>query len=179
MKVFPFLLLLILLAHCSSTAGGQTDGEGGADGDPTVFYLLRHAEKDSVGGDDPALLPAGERRAANLAERLGDEPVAAVYATAFRRTEGTARPLAERLSLPVTTYDAGQPARLVTEWKQQYRGRTIVVVGHSNSTPTLLNELIGENTYPPLSEEEYSMLYRVTIGPSGVATVQEERTQND
>ena len=94
------LLLLSLLAGCRTLP----DPAGGA-----TFVLVRHAEKASDDPKDPSLRPEGERRAARLADRLHLDPVVAVYATAYRRTQATAAPVAADHGLTVTTYDAAVP----------------------------------------------------------------------
>ncbi|MBI2283072.1 MAG: hypothetical protein HYU71_05140 [Bacteroidetes bacterium] len=43
------------------------------------------------------------------------------------------------------------------------KGKTIVVVGHSNTTPRLVNLLIGENGYPDLGERVYDLHWIVTV----------------
>jgi probable phosphoglycerate mutase len=71
--------------------------------------VVRHGESEAAvagrpfplvdGQGDPGLHPAGRRQAELLADRLGGEPVAAVYVTTLRRTVETAAPLAARLGL--------------------------------------------------------------------------------
>ena len=51
------------------------------------------------GQGDPALSPLGEYQATCVAERLGSEPVSAVYVSTMRRTHQTAQPLTARLGL--------------------------------------------------------------------------------
>ena len=74
-----------------------------------AILLVRHGESaaaradrpfDLVGGQgDPPLHPDGQVQARRVADRLADEPIAAIYVTNLRRTVETAAPLAARLSL--------------------------------------------------------------------------------
>jgi broad specificity phosphatase PhoE len=77
-------------------------------------------------------------RAARLADSLRNEPLAAVYATAYRRTQQTALPSAQAHGLAVTTYDAAQPvAEFVTQLRRSHPTGTVLVVGHSNTAPAI------------------------------------------
>ncbi|WP_433870822.1 histidine phosphatase family protein [Saccharopolyspora sp. CA-218241] len=49
----------------------------------------------------PGLTELGTRQALTLAERLGEEKIAAIHASRARRAQETAAPLARRLGLPV------------------------------------------------------------------------------
>jgi probable phosphoglycerate mutase len=51
------------------------------------------------GHGDPALAPEGLRQAQRLADRLREEPIAAIFVSGLRRTVQTAAPLAEALGL--------------------------------------------------------------------------------
>jgi broad specificity phosphatase PhoE len=137
----------------------------------TVVYLVRHAEKATTPPDDPPLTPAGQARARALARLLADVPLAGVYASDYRRTRLTAAPTLERPGVSLTLYDPG-PAGL-RELAAGLAGRTghYLVVGHSNTTPALV-ELLGGDPAGAIEDSEYDRLYLVTIVPGGpVSTV--------
>ena len=95
----------------------------------TTVIFVRHAEKASVPADDPGLSPAGQRRVAELTRQLVDADVVAgidaVYSTPYRRTEETARPVAEALDLPINTYDAADTEAIMEAADQaMYRVKT-------------------------------------------------------
>ena len=167
---YTLLLFAGLLLSCSENAG--TDDHSSADRDrTTVIYLSRHAEK--AGGDDPELLPEGRARADRLATRIGKN-LDAVYATGYRRTQQTAAPAARAAGVRVRKYNAGKAASRMTErWRKRHRGDTILVVGHSNTVPDLLNALVGEQRYTDLAAGEFSRLFRVTIDGRGTTSVEE------
>jgi probable phosphoglycerate mutase len=73
----------------------------------TTLYLVRHGDNDTVGkrvaGRSPGvrLNAVGRAQAQAVADRLADEPIAAIYASPLERTQETAAPLASRLGVPV------------------------------------------------------------------------------
>ncbi|MCP2255533.1 putative phosphoglycerate mutase [Prauserella aidingensis] len=73
------------------------------------LYLVRHAQSEAnvrkildTALPGPPLTDLGRQQAHDLAARLGEEPIAAVYASHATRAQQTARPLADALSLDVT-----------------------------------------------------------------------------
>lgn len=75
----------------------------------TDILLVRHGESAPAredrpfalvdGQGDPELAPDGRDQAQQVAERLCNEPIDAVYVTNLRRTRETAQPLLERLGI--------------------------------------------------------------------------------
>lgn len=137
----------------------------------TTVILVRHAEnKLEPNNPDPDLSPEGVERAQEIARVFGESGVNAIYATQFKRTQQTVKPLADRTTLPVTLVDANQTDQLV-EWIQtSLRGQTIFVAGHNNSVPSIISILSGDK-YPPIPEHEYDNLFVVTIYRFGKAKV--------
>src|SRR5687767_8092456 len=64
---------------------------------PLTVILVRHAEKEVVPPEnkDPNLSMAGQTRAQELARMFGGAGVTSIYATQFKRTQQTVKPLAE------------------------------------------------------------------------------------
>lgn len=139
----------------------------------TTVIFVRHAEKAVDGSDDPVLSAAGAARAAELARQLVDADVIpgkgvdAVYATPFRRTEDTARPVAEALGLPVLSYaasdDADSAEASMDEIVQRHKGQIVLVVGHSNTIPVLIGSMGASKNVPDIAEDEYDNMYLVSI----------------
>ncbi|MFG1806346.1 histidine phosphatase family protein [Streptomyces sp. NPDC049040] len=81
--------------------------------DETVFFLLRHGETaltaerrfSGSGGADPALSERGRGQAGQVAGAAVLEAVEAVVSSPLARCLETARPVADRLGLPVTVAD--------------------------------------------------------------------------
>ena len=146
---FKHLLICAILCIASFTAAAET----------TVVYLVRHAEKidDSA---DPDLSSAGYARAEVYASILKDEDVSAIFSTPYIRTRKTAEPTASVHGLEILEYDPAAPEELVA--KLETLTGTVLVTGHSNTIPELVNLLTGENM-PDLDERVYDRVYRVTL----------------
>jgi phosphohistidine phosphatase SixA len=86
-----------------------------------------------------------------------------IYATEYKRAQSTVAPLSKKRNLPVKTYDAGQLKELAAEITSFKKGRRIVVVGHSNTTPALANLLVKADQYRPLDESEYDQIWLIRI----------------
>jgi broad specificity phosphatase PhoE len=133
----------------------------------TTVIFVRHAEKASVPADDPGLSPAGERRVAELTRQLRDADVVAgidaVYATPYRRTEETARPIADALDLPINSYDAADTEAIMEHIVREHKGKIILVVGHSNTLPLLMANMGASKKVPAIAENEYDNIYIVSI----------------
>ena len=133
----------------------------------TTVIFVRHAEKAATSEEDPSLSPAGLRRAAELKRQLVDADVVAgidaVYATPFRRTEETARPVAEALGLPLSAYDANDTEAIMEHIVREHKGKIVLVVGHSNTLPALIGNMGASKKVPPIAEGEYDNIYIVSI----------------
>jgi len=115
------------------------------------------------------LTNAGNARAEGLAASLADEPLHAVYATAFQRTQQTAAPTARNHALQIITYDAKQlAAQFVAQIKRTHRTGTVLVVGHSNTVPDIAAALC-ECDVPPMEDTEYDRRMTIRIAADGAA----------
>ncbi|WP_262692917.1 SixA phosphatase family protein [Kordiimonas aestuarii] len=126
--------------------------------EPTI-YLVRHAEKEADGGNDPNLTEAGRARANWLAGYFKKKGLTAIFSTDYQRTQQTAAPTAKMTTLPVQTYDP----RHLKEFAKSLRDMEgiVLVVGHSNTTPTLVSLLTNEE-HEELDERVYDHIYMVT-----------------
>ena len=169
MRVRPLLAVASLAAF--SLAGCRT----AAPPPPpdAVVYVVRHAERQDD-SNDTALSAAGEARALALADSLARWGLPdAVYSTRYVRTQGTAAPTAARAGKAVEPYggsrDAAADARaLVDRVRTLAPGRRALLVGHSNTVPSLLNAFDG-GTRPDLNAADYDGVYLVTLHPPGSA----------
>ena len=133
----------------------------------TTVIFVRHAEKAAEPADDPGLSPAGQRRVAELTRQLVDADVVAgvdaVYSTPYRRSEETARPVAEALGLPVHSYDAADTEAIMEFIVREHKGKIILVVGHSNTLPRLMADMGASKKVPEIAEDEYDNIFIVSI----------------
>ncbi len=128
----------------------------------TTVLVIRHAEKGATPAKDPPLMTEGQARAQTLARMIGEANVRAVYATEFARTQQTVQPLATQLGLSVTQISAADADSLVNHILSNHRGEVVVVAGHSNTVPIIIEKLNG-GQIPPISETEFDKLFIVTV----------------
>lgn len=129
----------------------------------TTYYLIRHAEKDrtDASNPNPSLNLKGEQRAQNWAEYFKAIPIDAVYSTKYYRTIETATPTAKTKKLEVAFYD---PRNMYDSiFQQNTKGKSVLIVGHSNTTPVFVNKILGENKYEFMADDDNSSLFIVTI----------------
>jgi phosphohistidine phosphatase SixA len=135
--------------------------------EPLVVFLVRHGEKADV-SKDPELSPAGRERAAALATALRSAEIEHVHSSDFIRTRDTAAPIATEYGLEVELYDPRDLTSLVDKLRRI--GGRHLVVGHSNTTPQMVESLGGEPSSVIHEESEFDRLYIVTIGRDGEAS---------
>ncbi|GAB4035901.1 SixA phosphatase family protein [Spirosoma gilvum] len=127
----------------------------------TTVYIVRHAEKVSE-ADTTDLTPAGHARATALADRLGNASIDSIFTTPYRRTRQTAQPLATRLGLPLIDYPA-KPTEAIVNRVAQSRGKTILVVGHSNTILEIAKGLGAQPTMTRIESGDFDNLLRVDL----------------
>jgi len=158
--MFPLLLPLVVMAVAIMAAVWIWDMRA-----TTVVIVVRHAEVEPGVDPDPNLSLLGRERAARLARVLAkvqsEHGVDAVFASEMRRTQQTVAPLAETLSLPINILPAAGWADLPERLVHEQRGKAVLVVGHSNTIPPLIQALSGESV--TLADGEYDHLYIVFV----------------
>lgn len=133
----------------------------------TTYYFIRHAEKNrsDKSNKNPDLIQEGILRAAKWSLVFENVPFDAIYSTDYNRTKQTAQPTAETKGLEVNLYN---PKALYSEeFAKNTKGKTVLVVGHSNTTPAFVNAVLGTNKYSDIDDSNNANLYIVTISPSG------------
>ena len=137
----------------------------------TTVILVRHAEKKlEPNNEDPDLTPEGVERAHEIARMFATAGINAIYATQYKRTQQTVKPLSDRTGVGVELLDSKQTDQLLRRIQTTHRGQTVFVAGHNTTVPAIVTELSSE-TYPPIPESEYDNLYIVTIYRFGKAKV--------
>ncbi len=123
-----------------------------------TVYLIRHAEK--LEGKNPPLSSSGQKRAAFYAQFWQEVAIDRIFSTDYQRTQQTVTPLAKQKQLTVASYD---PQNLKSFAKQllQLQG-TLVVVGHSNTTP-MLAEHLGVHSGPIDDKTEFNRIYQMVF----------------
>ena len=131
----------------------------------TFIFLVRHAEKGY--GSDPTLTFQGVKRAQLLAHIFKELPLDAVFATEYKRTQETAQPAAREKGLEVELYEGDELTTFALRLRRKYRGQSVLVVGHSNTTPDLVNRLVADGVLERIDERDYSNFYIVAINEEG------------
>lgn len=133
-----------------------------------TILLLRHADVDPHGGagpDDPHLNAAGRRRAETLAHVAGDAGITSILVSPALRTKETVAPLAARLNL--------QTVQTAPDFVQQVlsnqTGTVLLVAGHSNTVPLMINDLGA--SFPQIPLQGHDDLFVVTVIEPGEAHV--------
>lgn len=136
------------------------------EGKPGEVLLVRHAAAESHDGDS-GLSDAGREQARRFAQQFADFGADIVMATPTRRARETAGIIAASIGARVEEYHPGQLDQLAATLRKD--GGKIIVVGHSNTTPTLVRMLGGE-AGSAIAADEYDRVYRVSL-PSGATTL--------
>lgn len=153
------LIVWILVSASAATSHAQQQ---------TTLIIVRHAEKVADGTKDPALSEEGISRANRLAAMLESQAIQAIYSTPYQRTRLTVAPLAAKKSLKVDDYDPTSKT-FVSDLIQKNRGGTIVVVGHSNTVPGMLNQIIGKEEFKNFDDADYGNLIIVSVAEGATA----------
>jgi 2,3-bisphosphoglycerate-dependent phosphoglycerate mutase len=134
--------------------------------DLTTIIFVRHAEKVEDGSKNPSLTKAGVVRSVQLAYLLRADSIAAVFSTDYERTLMTAKPTANFHEQPIQKYLPSSKVELFDNILAKYKGQTVLVTGHSNTTPKMVNYLCGTDL-PSIEHHIYNNLYVVTFSEIG------------
>lgn len=146
------IALLLALGGCASTPRSAS---------PPDIYVMRHLHTPA-GVTDPGLTSDGQRAALALAKWLKRDKPAVIYVSSTRRSQQTAAPLARRLNITPKIYNPADTTGLVAAVSGETR--TVLVVGHSNTVPDIIERLGGQRP-APLVHEDFGDLWRI-FGPT-------------
>jgi broad specificity phosphatase PhoE len=166
MKRIAWLWLSVILLVLVPSAGAQ-------DANITTIILVRHAEQDR---SDPEqhLTQAGQKRAKELARVLKHVPLAAIYSTNTARTKETAKPTSDEKKVPIMIYEYVNMDNLTFFTDKilgAYRGKTILISGHSDDVPTLvtmfLKEYVTGMKVDLMKKEVHDSIFVVSLPDAG------------
>lgn len=163
--------IFLLFAALAMPLAGHADAAT-----PDGVIVVRHAEKADDGTSDPELSAAGAERARSLSESLRHAEIAGLIATQYRRTQQTLSGLAKRTGLEIATVPAesGQMdahiAQIVSRVEASQAGGLLVIAGHSNTVPLIVEALSGRSI-PPLDESDYDQMFILLPTESGMTVV--------
>jgi 2,3-bisphosphoglycerate-dependent phosphoglycerate mutase len=155
MKNLLVILLFVSTLSCTQEATTSTQ-------EATTFILVRHAEKASDDTSDPVLTEEGIARANNILQLFEQADITAIYSTNYKRTKMTITPLAETKKIEISIYDPQSLEEFAHKLLKENAGGTVIVSGHSNTTPTLANLLLGEEKFEQFEDTDYGNLLIIT-----------------
>ena len=145
-----FLLLLTLLFLNISFAQSKI----------TTYYFIRHAEKVD-NSQNPDLSEKGLKRAELWNNIFSEVDFDEIYSTDYKRTLQTASPTATTKKIEIKLYN---PKTInIESFKKETLGKKVLIVGHSNTTPKFVNDIINQNLFSDIEDETFGNLYIVTI----------------
>ncbi|WP_105169837.1 SixA phosphatase family protein [Pseudoalteromonas sp. T1lg23B] len=160
MKIKTFLFPLLLLSSAAQAL-------------PEQIILFRHAEKAT--GDNPELTAKGQQRAQHLVSMFSDQAIKHAFSTDYRRTQQTIAPLAKHFGLDVKSYDP-QNLESFSSKVLELEGR-VAIVGHSNTTPQLVELLSREQV--SIAEDEFNKVFIITYGKFGKVSLSTLSSDNE
>lgn len=132
----------------------------GQEATTTTIYLIRHAEK-ADGTSNPDLSEQGLIRSKNIAAYFENVPLDLIYATPYKRTQQTCSQAAAAKRKDILTYNPeAMNLRVLADANP---GKTILVVGHSNTIARYINTLLQKNVYEDIPENDYGRIYKLSI----------------
>ena len=145
-------IIVFLLFFCLQISLGQNT--------ITQYYFIRHAEK-ADSSKNPDLSEKGLERAQEWKALFSEINFDAVYSTDFNRTLQTIQPIVAGNNQLLKIYN---PKMIDVElFKKETHGKTILIVGHSNTVPNMVNQIIKENKYVDIAENQFGNLYIITL----------------
>jgi 2,3-bisphosphoglycerate-dependent phosphoglycerate mutase len=133
----------------------------------TTIYLIRHAEKADT-TKDPDLSEAGKERVNQWLPYFTEKFLLdAIYTTPYKRTQQTAQIIADATGVKLFGYEADKMN--IKQLAGTYNGRSVLVVGHSNTIPGYINELMPQKKLKDIPETEFGNLYIITIKDSAAS----------
>ena len=131
--------LLLGLAGCARQAAAPPD-----------IHVMRHLHT-LAGVRDPDLTAEGQRQAVLLARWFRRGAPAMIYVSSARRAQQTAAPLAAALRITPILYDPADTSALIAAVERETR--TLLIVGHSNTVPDIIQRLGGKPPAPLVHED--------------------------
>ena len=95
-----------------------------------------------------------------------DKDISKIYSTNYKRTVKTVKPLAENKNLEIIIYSPDDV--VYQDFLDSSVGENTIVVGHSNTIPNFVNNLINEDYYDQIDDLTNSNLYIVSLCNSSI-----------
>jgi broad specificity phosphatase PhoE len=99
----------------------------------------------------------GLQRAEKWANTLKHIPFDEIYSTNYNRTIETVQTIAKQRQKEIKIYDPDNFD--LTNFLTMTTGKTVLIVGHSNTIPGLVNKIIEKDKYDQIKDYNNSNLY--------------------
>lgn len=146
------IAMLLVLGGCSAARQASVNPD---------IYVMRHLHTPA-GVPDPDLTSEGHRTALQLVNWFKRDRPAVIYVSSPKRSQQTAAPLARSLGITMKIYDPADTPALVLAVSRETR--TVLIVGHSNTVPNIIERLGGQRP-APLVHEDFGDIWRIS-GPT-------------
>jgi phosphohistidine phosphatase SixA len=162
-RIVLWLVFASLIGTSAVQAGDDAVGDKPPADHDQLVILVRHAEKALDQGNDPGLTEAGQARAQALIATLREAGVGAIITTEWQRTRLTAAPLADALDITAMVVatagaDGAEHPQKVAAMVRSQRAEVVLVVGHSNTLPQIIQALGGPAT-GDIADGDYGNLF--------------------
>ena len=124
----------------------------------STYYFIRHGEKID-NSQNPDLSKSGHERAIMWNDLFADIQFDAIYSTDYKRTIQTVSPTALSKNISITKYNP----KATETFKEDNLGKKVLIVGHSNTIPSFVNQIIGQKIYSDIEDDVFGNLYIVTL----------------
>lgn len=142
------IALALTLAGCASAQHNSA---------PPDLYIMRHLNTPA-GATDPDLTSEGQRSALLLVKWFKRDRPAVIYVSSTKRAQQSAAPLARSLKITPKIYNPADTPALVAAVSAETRN--VLVVGHSNTVPDIIQRLGGQRP-APLVHEDFGDIWKI------------------
>ena len=158
MKIKRAVIIILILFFSSLCISNQK---------VTKIFFVRHAEKALNIKKDPPLNEKGIERANELAYIMQKIEFADFFSTPYKRTVDTLKPLADSKNKKIIRYNPGEMKVFLKRILKDYKGKTVIISGHSNTVPQMLNFLLNKQKFQAMDDSTYDNLFLVCAGSIG------------
>lgn len=169
--------VLIIFLCCSALCyPAKTICQDAFNGKRTL-YIVRHAEKDTIGGNNPGLSAIGKKRAGDLYRALKKKKIGLIFVSQYKRTGMTADSVRIYQNTDTVHYTADVTGDALFKQIQLRAGNTknILIVGHSNTLPGIIRKAGAVSyTEKEIPDNEYDNLFIIHY-KKGKAVLKKEK----
>ena len=161
-RFFILLILSNLTIACDEVSNTSKETKS------TIFYLIRHAEKDRSDSknQNPNLTPKGLERANYWSTYFDTIQLSSVYTTDFNRTKQTIIPTCNLKNITPEIYSPNNIN--IQKFIKKNKGKKVLISGHSNTTPAFVNKLINKEEFDDMNDFDNKSLFVVKIRNSNI-----------